>query len=264
MPAFKQSFAWWSFARNVASDDAPQLLAEAAAIGLQGVEMLPPELWATAREVGLEVVTLTGHAIETGFNHPDYRQVVTAQVDALVEQASANSIPYVIVFSGNRSQPELPDRQAIANCVSGLAPLASRAEQAGVTLILELLNSKVDHPGYQCDHSQFGFEVVRQVDSPALKVLFDIYHMQLMEGDISRTIKANLDAIGHIHTAGVPGRRDLDNHQELNWPAIAGLLDHIDYNRWVGHEFIPRADAISALRQAQQIFASASIKDQTS
>ena len=136
----------------------------------------------------------------------------------------------------------------------GLRPIAGIAKANGVTLLLELLNSKVDHPGYHCDSSEFGFEVARRVDSNGLKILFDIYHMQVMEGNILATIRENIEHIAHIHTAGVPGRRDLDDRQELNWRAIAGLLRHLDYRGWVGHEFVPRQPPLQALAQASALF----------
>jgi hydroxypyruvate isomerase len=155
----------------------------------------------------------------------------------------------VIVFSGDRIG-DGADAPAIAACIEGLAPVVAHAEQAGVRLLMELLNSKVDHPGHQCDRTAFGAEVVRTIGSPALRLLYDGYHMQLMEGDLMRTIRANIDLIGHVHTAGAPGRRDLDDRQEIHWPAIAGLLRHLGYQGWVGHEFIPRGDPVAALRAA--------------
>jgi hydroxypyruvate isomerase len=123
-----------------------------------------------------------------------------------------------------------------------------------VRLLLELLNSKVDHPGHQCDRTAFGAEIVRQLGDPGLRLLYDGYHMQLMEGDLSRTIVDHLDLIGHVHTAGAPGRRDLDDRQEINWRAIAGLLARKGYGQWVGHEFVPRGEPVAALAQAIALF----------
>jgi hydroxypyruvate isomerase len=159
----------------------------------------------------------------------------------------------VIVFAGSRFG-DGADAPAIAACVDGLGPVIVHAQKAGVRLLLELLNSKVDHPGHQCDRTAFGADIVRQLNSPTLRLLYDGYHMQLMEGDLSRTIKANFDLIGHIHTAGAPGRRDLDDRQEINWRGIAGLLHHAGYDHWVGHEFVPRGDPVAALRQAMEQF----------
>ncbi|NNE72196.1 MAG: TIM barrel protein [Acidimicrobiales bacterium] len=253
----KQSFAWWSFLMGTPDpDEQLEVLKAAAEMGYAGVEMAPEELWPAVADAGLAMVTMIGHEIERGFNDPALHPELTTAVAAAIDTAAAGGVPFVIVFSGNTVDPAAPDDElAIANCVAGLTPLAAQAGAAGVTLLLELLNSKVDHPGYQCDRSWWGFEVVRRVGSPGLKVLFDAYHMQMMEGDLTRTIKANLDLIGHIHTAGAPGRRDLDDRQEVNWRSIAGLLTHLGYDGWVGHEFMPRAEPIPALRAAYEVFA---------
>lgn len=250
----RQSFAWWSFTagREV---DPHSLLRDAAAAGAGGVEMLPPALWPVARDVGLSLVTLTGHTLEEGFNDPSRHAALRDEVRRNIDAAAEGGVEAVIVFSGNRIG-DGQDAPAIAACIDGIAPVAAHAEAAGVRLLLELLNSKVDHPGHQCDRTSFGAEVVRGVGSPALRLLYDGYHMQLMEGDLSRTIRANFDLIGHVHTAGAPGRRDLDARQEINWPAIAGLLRHLGYRGWVGHEFVPRGEPVAALRAALAQFAS--------
>jgi hydroxypyruvate isomerase len=248
----RQSFAWWSF--TMGGDVEPaSFLRQAKAAGVQGVEMLPDAHWPIARDVGLELVTATGHKLEEGFNDPAHHTALRDEVRRKIDTAAGGGCEAVIVFAGNRFGDGDDDR-AIAACVEGLTPVVAHAAEAGVRLLIELLNSKVDHPGQQCDRTAFGAEIVRQVASPALKLLYDGYHMQLMEGDLSRTIKANLDLIGLVHTAGAPGRRDLDDRQEINWRGIAGLLRHLDYGRWVGHEFIPRGEPIAALRQAVALF----------
>ncbi|MCA6271847.1 MAG: TIM barrel protein, partial [Phenylobacterium sp.] len=175
------------------------------------------------------------------------------EVRRRVDDAAAGGCEAVIVFSGSRIG-DGADAPAIAACVEGLGPVVEHAKAAGVRLLLELLNSKVDHPGHQCDRTAFGAEIVRQLDDPGLRLLYDGYHMQLMEGDLSRTIVDHLDLIGHVHTAGAPGRRDLDDRQEINWPAIAGLLARKGYGQWVGHEFVPRGEPVAALREAIVLF----------
>ena len=249
----RQSFAWWSFTAG-REIDAPAFLRDAKAAGADGVEMLPEKLWPVARDLGLALVTETGHKLEEGFNdrarHAALRDGVRSKIDA----AAAGGVDAVIVFAGNRFG-DGDDARAIDACVEGLTPVVAHAEKSGVRLLIELLNSKVDHPGQQCDHTAFGATIVRRVNSPALKLLYDGYHMQLMEGDLSRTIKTNFDLIGHVHTAGAPGRRDLDDRQEINWRGVAGLLQHLKYERWVGHEFMPRGDPIMALRKAIEVFA---------
>lgn len=248
MSGIRQSFAWWSFTagREV---DGPRFLAQMAEAGAQGVEMLPEALWPVARDLGLGLVTLTGHQpLEIGFNDWAHHQALQATVKASIATAGAGGVEKVIVFSGNREGRT--DEAGLAATIEGLTPLTKVAEDAGVMLLLELLNSKVDHPDQQCDHTAWGAQVVKAVSSPALRLLYDAYHMQLMEGDLLRTIRANLPLIGHVHTGGAPGRRDLDDRQEINWPAVAGLLRHLNYDGWVGHEFIPRNDPAAALRRA--------------
>lgn len=248
----RQSFAWWSFTLGREIEPAA-FLAQAAATGARGVEMLPEDLWPLAQDLGLRVVTLTGHKLEEGFNDPARHPALQSEVRRNIDSAARGGCEQVIVFAGNRFGDGDDDR-AIAACIEGLAPVVAHAQAAGVQLLMELLNSKVDHPGQQCDRTAFGGAVARGIGSPALKLLYDGYHMQLMEGDLSRTIKANLDIIGHIHTAGAPGRRDLDDRQEINWRGVAGMLKHQNYDRWVGHEFIPRGEPIAALKQAIDLF----------
>jgi hydroxypyruvate isomerase len=248
----RQSFAWWSFTMGREIEPAP-FLAQAAGAGAEGVEMLPEDLWPVAQDLGLSIVTLTGHKLEEGFNDPTRHAGLQDHVRRQIDAAAKGGCEQVIVFAGNR-HGDGDDGQAIEACVDGLAPVVAHAEAAGVQLLMELLNSKVDHPGQQCDHTAFGAAVARGVGSPALKLLYDGYHMQLMEGDLTRTIKANLDIIGHVHTAGAPGRRDLDDRQEINWRGVAGMLKHQGYDRWVGHEFIPRGEPIAALKQAVDLF----------
>jgi hydroxypyruvate isomerase len=251
----RQSFAWWSFTATRRPDDPAQFLRDAAATGVTGVEMLPPKWWPAARDAGLALVTLTGHAIETGFNDPRNHAPVGDTVRRAIELAAAGGVAGVIVFSGNR-HPGIDDAQGIANTIEGLRPLAAEAHAAGVVLLLELLNSRVDHPNFQCDRSDWGFAVVRAVDSPGLRVLYDGYHMQMMEGNLSPTIASNIDLIGHIHTAGAPGRRDLDDGQDINWRGVAATLRRVGYAGWIGHEFVPKGEPIAALAQACTLFSS--------
>ena len=248
----RQSFAWWSFAYGREPAEAEALLHTVADIGYAGVEMLPEPLWGAAEKAGLALVTLTGHDLDVGFNDPANHLAVSRAVSGTIDSAARANAPYVIVFSGRRGATD--DAAAIEHCAAGLAPLAAYAQSRQVTLLLETLNSRIDHPGAQCDRSAWGLDVVRRVGSPALRLLYDCYHMQIMEGDLMRTLKANLEWIGHIHTGGVPGRRDLDDRQEVNWRAIAELLRRLRYSGWVGHEFIPRGNPRAALEQAYDIF----------
>jgi len=251
----RQSFAWWSFTRR--HGESPELLEEAARIGYRGVDYLPPSLWPQARDAGLALTVIDGHdgadRSLVGFNHRAEHARLQPQVRASIELAAANGVQELAVAVGNRDGT--PDDAAIRICAEGLAPLAADAEAAGVLLLLEALNSKVDHLTNQCDHTAWAAAVLKLVDSPALKLCHDLYHMQIMEGDLIRTIEESLDLIAHIHTAGVPGRHELDDEQEVNYPAIARALRNKDFTGWVAHELTPRGSPAAALRQAFSIFA---------
>ena len=165
-----------------------------------------------------------------------------------VAKAVAAKAPNVITFSGNRRG--LADDEGRDNCILGLKRVAKIGEDAGITICLELLNSKVDHKDYQCDHTEWGVEVVKAVGSPRVKLLYDIYHMQIMEGDMIRTIRDNIQYIGHFHTGGVPGRHELDDTQELNWRTIAQAIADLKFEGYFAHEFVPLKDPMASLKQA--------------
>jgi len=166
--------------------------------------------------------------------------------------AGARGIPNLICFSGNREGQD--DAACIGTCADGLAPAVKAAEEAGIFLNIELLNSKVDHPDYQCDHSAWGVEVCRRIGSPNVRLLYDIYHMQIMEGDLCRTIADNINYIGHFHTAGNPGRHEPDDTQEIGYPAVIRAIRRTGYDRYVAHEFNPRGDRLKALADAFRLF----------
>lgn len=243
----KQSFAWWCFARS--GLDVDELLAAAARMGYAAAELAEPEQWQRIKDHGLVIASTNGHdSIESGLNRVENHDRIEHEVHAKLADAVKWGIPNLICFSGNRDG--LDDRTAIANTVEGLRRLAPAAEEAGVTLVLELLNSKVDHPDYQCDHTWWGVEVVKQVNSPRVRLLYDVYHMQIMEGDIIRTIHDHHHYFAHYHTAGNPGRHDIDDDQELNYSAIYRTIAATDYDGYIGHEFVPRGDPIEALEAA--------------
>lgn len=249
MGTIKQSLAWWGFARSIEPD---KLIAEAKRIGYAGVEMCPQELWPKVVDAGLRIVTMGGHqSLTDGLNRRENHDRIEKEINQNLEIALKWNIPSLIVFSGNRGG--ISDEEGLTNTVDGLRRVAKAAEQAGVTLVLELLNSKVDHPDYQCDHTAWGVEVCRRVDSPRVKLLYDIYHMQIMEGDIIRTIKNHVEHIGHFHTAGNPGRHEIDDSQELYYPAIMRAIAETNYEGYVGQEFTPTRDAAASLEQAYRI-----------
>ena len=248
MPNYQQCLSHWCIAR--ASDDEFKQLYQ---MGFRGVELAPPASWDKFRDMGFSIVTHGGHkSIEKGLNNPADHARIVDEIRASLELAVKYEVPNLIVFSGNRD--EISDEQGLANCVAGLNEVKADAEKAGVTLIMELLNSKVDHQGYQCDRTPWGVELVKQVDSPRVKLLYDIYHMQIMEGDLMRTLRENIAHFAHIHTAGNPGRHDLDETQEIYYPAVAGAIEATGYNGWVGHEFTPKKPMMESLKQAFDIF----------
>jgi hydroxypyruvate isomerase len=245
MSSFKQSFAWWTAARK--SDDPFVLIKEAAKIGYKGIEMVEEKYWSAIHDAGMRVATIGGHkSLTDGLNKLENHSRIEDELCKNLELASKNQIACLICFSGNRAG--LDDYRGMDNTAEGLLRVKKHAEKAGVTLVLELLNSKVDHKDYQCDRTMWGVNVIKRVDSPRVKLLYDIYHMQIMEGDVIRTIKENIKYIGHFHTAGNPGRNDLDGEQELNYPAICKAITSTGYDGYVGQEFSPKGQVIPALR----------------
>ena len=178
--------------------------------------------------------------IEKGFNNPGFHPALHTIYEKLIPAAAELGVKQVICFSGNRDG--ISDEQGLENCAIGLAPLIPLAEKHNIILVMELLNSKVDHPGYQCDHTAWGAALCERVGSPHFKLLYDIYHMQIMEGDVIRTIRENHRHISHYHTAGVPGRNEFDASQELNYPAIAQAIAEMGFDGFIGQEYVPTTE----------------------
>ena len=230
----KQSVCRWCY-QDVPLD---VLCREAKKIGLVSVELLGEKEWDVPKKFGLTCAMANGPStIPIGFNRPDQHDRLVAESERLLPLVAKAGLPNMIVFSGNRAG--LSDAEGVENCVRGITRITPTAERLGVTVCMELLNSKVDHKDYQCDHTPFGVEVVKRVGSPRFKLLYDIYHMQIMEGDVIRTLRDNFDHIGHYHTGGVPGRHELDETQELQYRAIMTALAERSYQGYVGQEFIP-------------------------
>ncbi len=244
MASLKQSFSWWCFDKR--GVDAPDLLRAAAGIGYQGVEMLPREHWEAAGDLGLRLVSEVGHtALSDGLNRRENHQRIRGELLAKLEVAVEWQIPVLICFSGNRGG--LSDEAGLAHCAELLKELAPQAESAGAALAVELLNSKVDHLDYQADHTEWGVQLCEAVDSPSVKLLYDIYHLQIMEGDLIRTIQRHHAHFAHYHTAGNPGRGIMDETQEINYPALYRAITETGYTGYIGHEFIPKGDPVAAL-----------------
>ena len=231
---------------------------EVKAMGFAAIELWSrgddfEEVVDLARAHDLTIATMGGHdSLAVGLNDPGQHDRIEAELRASIDVAAEVGIPGLICFSGNRRE-EVSEEASIAATVEGLRRVAPYAEARGVNLNMELLNSKVSHPGYECDHSAWGLEVCRQVNSPNVKLLYDIYHMQIMEGDIIRTITENIQWIGHFHTAGVPGRRDFDDTQELNYRGICRAISDAGYEFYVGHEYKPKGDVYASLQRTFEI-----------
>ena len=245
----KQSVSRWCY-RKYSLDD---LCKEAVRIGLKGIDLIGSEDWPVAQKYGLvPSMTPGGGTIPEGFNRKENHSKLEEQLRENIQKAAAAGVPNVITFSGNRRG--LGDAEGIDNCVIGLNRVKKIAEDKGVTICLELLNSKVDHKDYQCDHTSWGAEVIKRVDSPRVKLLYDIYHMQIMEGDVIRTIRQNFNYIAHFHTGGVPGRHEIDSSQELNYRAVAEAIVALNFTGYMAHEFVPAAsDPMRSLEEAVKL-----------
>jgi hydroxypyruvate isomerase len=250
----KQSICYPIFRpQDMSLDD---LFKVAAEIGYAAVEFWSREgegdyeaVIETAKRHGLAVVSMMGHnSLPDGLNKRSNHDRIEAELRESIDIAAKHGIPGLICFSGNR-QPSQTDLEAIDAVADGFSRIAPYAEEKGINLNMELLNSKVNHPGYQCDHTAWGVAVCEKVNSPRVKLLYDIYHMQIMEGDLIRTIRQNIKWIGHFHTAGNPGRSDMDDTQELNYAGICKAIAGTGYDLYVGHEFRPKGDLIAAMRE---------------
>lgn len=247
MSGSKASLTWWSFADRGVEEGA--LIRAAAEMGYDGIELADEILWPAIADAGLAIASHRGHGtIENGLNRRENHDRIERELLANLELAQRWRIPVLICFSGNRDG--ISDEEGIEIMALGLSRVAAAAEEAGVTLALELLNSRVDHPGYQCDRTTWGLAVIERVASPAVKLLYDIYHMQVMEGNIIAAIRNHHAAFAHYHVAGNPGRHEPDDAQELRYPAIYEAIAATGFAGYVGMEFIPRGDPIPALRAA--------------
>lgn len=225
-------------------------------IGLQAIDLLTLEEVPTAQKYGLTCsmvhFDLKGYGIPKGFNRIENHKDLVAYYEDKIPKAASLGLKNIICFSGNRAG--LSDEQGLANCAIGLKQILKIAEKHKITVCMELLNSKVDHKDYQCDNSNWGTALVRSIGSENFKLLYDIYHMQIMEGDIIRTIKDNHDCFGHYHTGGVPGRNEIDDSQELYYPAIMKAIADTGFTGFTAQEFIPKnTDKLASLDKCVKI-----------
>jgi hydroxypyruvate isomerase len=244
----KQSVSWWPYQRHF---KLPEFCKAIADMGLPAIDLLEEKDWDTARRNGL-VCSMgypsEGAKIPDGLNNKANHDVIVRGLEKTIPTAAKMGVPNLIAFFGNRRG--ISDSEAHENCVIGLNRIKKTAEDHGVTVCVELLNSKVDHKDYQGDHATFGLQVINAVGSPRVKLLYDIYHMQIMDGDIIRTIRENYGKIAHYHTGGVPGRHELDATQELNWATVCKAIADTGFKGYVAHEFVPTRDPLTSLREA--------------
>jgi hydroxypyruvate isomerase len=244
----KQSVARWCY-RHMSLDE---LCRNAAEMGLSGIDLVDHTEWPTVQKYGLvPAMTPGAGTIPDGWNRIENHDRLVKEMQENISRAAAAKVPNVITFSGYRRG--LPDEQGKENCIIGLKRVKKMAEDNGVTICLELLNSKIDHKDYQCDHSAWGIDVMKGVDSPRVRLLYDIYHMQIMEGDIIRTIRENIAYFAHFHTGGVPGRHELDDTQELQWRTISKAIADLNFQGYMAHEFIPTRDPMTSLAEAVKL-----------
>jgi hydroxypyruvate isomerase len=250
---FRHSVTRWPFKQIPLAE----LARAAKGMGIASVELLEPAEYATVRAEGLACAVGyapagdPGTRLTRGFNREAHHEWLVPGYEEGIRLAAAAGVPNVICFSGNRAG--VGDAAGLAACAAGLRALMPAAERHGVTLCMELLNSKVDHADYQCDRTPWGVALVERVGSPRFKLLYDIYHMQIMEGDVIRTIRDHHAHIAHFHTAGVPGRHEIDGSQELHYPAIMRAIAEVGFTGYVAQEFMPTRDPLAALAEAVRI-----------
>src|SRR5262245_20125983 len=244
----KQSVSRWCYQRI----PMPDFCKAVAEMGLTAIDLLEEPDWAVVRDHGLicSMGYAGGGSIANGLNVKANHDAIVKNFEDKIPKAAAMKVPNVITVFGNRRG--MSDAEAVANCVEGLNRVKALGEQHGVTICIELLNSKVDHKDYQGDHTAFGIEIVKAVNSPRVKLLNDLYHMQIMEGDLIRNIRNGKDFFAHYHTGGVPGRHELDATQEVNWATVCTAIADTGFQGYVAHEFTPSAgrDPLTSLREA--------------
>jgi hydroxypyruvate isomerase len=248
----KQSVCPWCFSPMPLET----LCRNAAAMGLASVELVPPKDWPILKKYGLVCAISSSHGFVEGWNHRENWPMCREKVTQAIEANAAAGFPSVITFSGFRKG--MPDDVGLDNTVAGLKTVIGLAEKKKVNLCFEVLNTRVNvemkgHPDYMGDKVEWAVEVCKRVGSPRMKILFDIYHVQIMEGDLITRIRQFHQYVGHYHTAGVPGRNEIDDTQEINYPPIMREIVKTGYTGYVGQEFIPLRDPMQSLREAVRI-----------
>jgi hydroxypyruvate isomerase len=245
------SVSKWCYTNGENKMTLEELCMAASRMGIKSIELLRPEELPVVKKHGLTCAIVSSHSIAKGMNRPENYNECHEKIRVAIDAAAEFGCPSTISFSGNREG--MPDDMGIKNAVEGFKQIVGYAEKKGVNIQIEYLNSKVNHKDYMFDNMNWGVEVCKQVGSERLKILYDIYHAQIMEGDIIRTIRDNHQYIGHYHTGGVPGRNEIDDTQELNYTAIMKAIVETGYTGFVGQEFVPKGDPLTSLAQAIKI-----------
>ena len=247
----KQSVTSGVFGRGMPFEDQCR---HAARLGLQAFDLIGPDRWPVLKKYGLRptMVPGGGGTIPNALNRKENHDAIEKAMHQSIDQCAEVGAPNLITFSGNRRG--ISDSEGMDNCVLFLNKVKAHAEDKGVNICMELLNSKVNHKDYQNDHTWWGVEVCKRVNSPRVRLLFDIYHMQIMEGDIVRTIRENIQYLAHFHTGGNPGRHEIDGSQELNYRFVAQALLDLGFQGYIAHEYSPVRDPLTSLGQAIEIF----------
>jgi hydroxypyruvate isomerase len=250
---FKQGVTRGVFGRGANLEDSCR---EAAKLGIKGFDLIGPQDWPTLKKYGLVPSMYPGGpggTIPEALNRKENHERLRPLMNAAIDEAAANGVPNIITFSGNRNG--MADQEGADNCVAFLDSIKAHAEDKQVTICMEYLNSKVNHKDYMFDHITWGVDVIKRVNSPRVKILFDIYHAQIMDGDIVRNIRDFFPLIAHFHTGGNPGRHEIDDTQELNYHFVMQAIAELGFTGFVSHEYSPSAghDPIAELKKAIEI-----------
>lgn len=253
----KQSLVHWCY--EPTWPDVDQMCEVAKGLGCQSIELIDPKHWDTLKKHGLTCAIAGSHMFVNGMNNPKNWEYCIDKMRTSIDNSAAFGCPSVITFTGyskDDSGTVIPPDVGIENCIKGFKQIVGHAEKKKITLCLEMLNTRdtthkmKGHPGYQGDHIDYCMEIMKGVGSPNFKLLFDFYHVQIMDGDLIRRLDQCKDYLGHIHTAGNPGRGELDENQEINYPPLMRKLLELGYTGYVGQEFIPTRDTLAGLQQA--------------
>ena len=266
----QHSLVEWPFANFGKKWELPEMCRIARGLGCDSIELVDPAKWPVLKEYGMVCAIAPIHPVieneppfARGFNNPAHRDQIIQNTRASIDACAAYGFPNVITFTGyhfkdpgDKNAGVMTLEEGAQNCIEGYQQIISYAEEKNVTLCLEMLNTRDDssgdhgHPGYQGDHIDYCAEIVHAVGSPNLKLLFDFYHVQIMDGDLIRRVRQHADIIGHVHTAGVPGRHEIGDAQEINYPAVIQALRVAGYEGFIGHEFMPTGDPAAGIHEA--------------